>query len=77
MISRSRRDEREGDSLFPVGSQLACLLVVTTQPVHTGFDQDEPELSIAVLPVPLQVLAHRHGLLDEAVKVLGDLGGST
>jgi hypothetical protein len=43
--------EREGDSLFPVGSKLANLLVVAPQPVHTGLDQDEPELGIAVLPV--------------------------
>ena len=66
-----------GDLLFPVRSQLASLLVVATQPVHTGLDQDKPELGIAVLPVPLQVLAHGHSLLDEAVQVLRQLRGQT
>lgn len=63
------------NSLFPVRSELARLLVVATQPVNTRLDQDEPELGIAVLPVPLQMLAHRHRLLDQAVEVLGDVRG--
>lgn len=62
-------------SLLPVGSELARLLVVAPQPVHTALDEDKPELGVLVLPIALQVLADRHGLLDEAVKVLGD-GGS-
>ncbi len=75
--SEGEKDQIRGNSLFPVGSKLARLLVVPTQPVHTGLDQDEPELGIAVLPVPLQVLAHGHSLLDKAVEILGDVRGNT
>lgn len=40
-----------------------------------GLDQNEPELSVLVLPVPLQMLADRHGLLDQVVDILGKGGG--
>ena len=43
--------------------------------MHTRLDQNKPELGITVLPVPLQVLANGHSLLDQAVQVLRDLGG--
>lgn len=49
-------------------------LVVARQAVDARLDQDEPELGVLVLAVALHVLAHGHGLLDEVVKVLGDLG---
>ena len=43
--------------------------------MNSGLDQNETELGILVLPVPLQVLADGDGLLDEEVDVLGQLGG--
>lgn len=53
----------------------AAYLVVARQPVDAGLNQNQAELAILVLAVALQVLAHGHGLLDEAVQVFGDLGG--
>ena len=44
---------------------------VPAQTMDPGLDQNQPELGILVLPVPLQVLADGHGLLDEEVHVLG------
>ena len=43
--------------------------------MDSGLDQNESELGILVLPVPLQMLADGHSLLDEEVDVLGQLGG--
>lgn len=40
-----------------------------------GLDQDKPELRVTVLPVPLQVLPHRHRLLDQVVQILGNVRG--
>lgn len=38
------------------------------------LDENQAELSVAVLAEAVQVLAHRHGLLDQVVEVLRDLG---
>ena len=62
-----------GRLVLEVGCHLARLLVIARQPVHAGLDQDQPELGVVVLPVPLQMLAHGHGLLDQAVEVLRKL----
>lgn len=43
--------------------------------MDTRLDQNEAELGVAVLSVPLQVFADGHGLLDEEVQVLGQLRG--
>jgi hypothetical protein len=43
--------------------------------VDTALHQNEAELGVFVLPEAVQVLAHRDGLLDHEVEVLGDLGG--
>ena len=40
-----------------------------------ALNQNEPELSIPVLPVPLKMLPDGDGLLDQVVAVLGQLGG--
>lgn len=42
-----------------------------------GLNKNEPELAILVLPVPLQMLAHRDSLLDQEVQVLGNLRSET
>jgi hypothetical protein len=47
----------------------------TYQSVNTALNQNEAELAVLVLAVTLQVLTHGHGLLDQHVQVLGDLGG--
>jgi len=44
---------------------------IPAKTVDPGLDQNEPELGVLVLPVPLQMLADGHGLLDEEVHVLG------
>lgn len=72
-------DKSVGSSaLVPPGRwQDTNSLVVARQTVDTGLDQDQAELAVLVLAVALKVLAHGHGLLDEHVQVLGDLGGKT
>jgi hypothetical protein len=65
----------EGYLLSPVGRKLAHFLIVASEPMHAGFDQDKTELRILVLPVALQMLTDRHGLLDKAVQVLRDFRG--
>ena len=45
--------------------------------MDSGLDQNEAELSVLVLPVPLQMLADGHGLLDQEVDVLGEVRGET
>ena len=39
------------------------------------LDQDQAELAVAVLAEAVEVLAHRDGLFDQVVEVLGDLRG--
>lgn len=63
--------------LFPVGSELTSLLVVPGETVDTGLDQNKTELGISVLPVTLKVLANSNSLLDQVVKVFGDLRSQT
>ena len=43
--------------------------------MDTGLDENETELGVLVLAVALKMLADLDGLLDEHVKILGDLGG--
>ena len=50
-------------------------LVVTRQPVDAALNQNQAELGVLVLAVYLQVLAHGHGLLDQAIQVLWDFRG--
>ena len=45
--------------------------------VDPALDKNKSELSILVLPVPLKMLPDGHGLLDQVVAVLGELGGHT
>jgi len=66
-----------GGLVFPGRRELASGLVVTGKTVDTGLDQNEAELSIAILAVALEVLADGDGLLDQVVEILGDLGGET
>ena len=62
------------DLLFPVWWQLAHRLVVARQTMDSRLNQNHAELSIAILAVSLQMLAHGHSLLDELVQILGNLG---
>jgi len=40
-----------------------------------ALHQNQPELGVPVLPIPLQMLPDAHSLLDEVVSVLGELRG--
>ncbi|CAM9781387.1 unnamed protein product, partial [Ectocarpus fasciculatus] len=62
-------DQRAGAGglVLPVGCQLAVRPVVPSQAVDARLDEDKAELGVLVAAVALQVLAHRHGLLDEHV----------
>ena len=42
-----------------------------------GFDENEPELGILILAVPLQMLPDADGLLDQVVDVLGQIRSQT
>ena len=61
--------------LSEVGCNRFQALVVTGQTVDATLDENQAELGVLVLPEFVQVLAHRHSLLDEAVQVLRELGG--
>jgi hypothetical protein len=43
--------------------------------VDSALDKDQSELGVLVLLVAVKMLAHGNSLLDEHVKVLGDLRG--
>ena len=43
--------------------------------MNPALNQNEPELGISVLPVPLKMLPDGDSLLDQVVAVLGQLGG--
>jgi hypothetical protein len=45
--------------------------------VDTGLDKNQAELGVSVTTVLDHVAADVHGLLDEVVEVLGDLGSKT
>ena len=45
--------------------------------MDSGLDENEPELSIPILAVPLEMLADADRLLDEVVYVLWNIGGKT
>ena len=42
-----------------------------------GLNENEPELGIPILAVPLEMLPDAHRLLDEVVNVLRNVGGET
>ncbi|KAL3797184.1 hypothetical protein ACHAW5_006046 [Stephanodiscus triporus] len=75
VLSLSHHGGRGGALVLPVGGELAGGAVVPREAVDAALDEDEAELRVLVLAVALQVLANLHGLLDEHVQVLGDLGG--
>ena len=52
-------------------------LVVASEAVDTGLDEDKAELGVLVLAVLFKVLAHADGLLDEAVQIFGKSSGET
>lgn len=45
--------------------------------MNSGLDQNQSVLAVDVLARVLEMLADRHCLLDQMVKVLGDLWGHT
>ena len=45
--------------------------------MDSGLDENKTELGIPVLPVLLQMLADGHGLLDEEVQILWNIGSQT
>lgn len=43
--------------------------------MDSRLDENESELGVGVLSVLVEVLSHRHSLLDKVVEILGNLGG--
>ena len=77
-LARLGNESGSGGSLVLEGRGDGTLgLVVTSKTVDTRLDENQTELGITVLSVALKVLANRDGLLDEVVKVLGDLRSKT
>lgn len=64
-----------GGLVLPVGCELLGQTVVTGKSVDSALDKDQSELGVLVLLVAVKMLAHGNSLLDEHVKVLGDLRG--
>lgn len=60
--------------VLPVWWQDSLDLVVASQSVDTGLDQNQTELAVNILAVALQMLADRDGLLDQEVQILRDVG---
>ena len=63
--------------LSPLVGEALGSAVVAAEAVDAGFHQNEPVLGIHVLATLLHVAADVHGLLDQAVDVLGDFGWAT
>ena len=59
--------------LSPLGRELLSALVVPSEPVDAGLDQNKPVLGVLVLLVLLQVLANADGLADQTVDIFGNL----
>jgi hypothetical protein len=56
---------------------LSSLSEISAESVDSGFDKNESELSISILPVSFQMLSDRHGLLDQVIEIFGDLWCAT
>lgn len=63
--------------VLPAGRQLLRSSVVSSKSVNSALDKNKVELRVLILSVLLQMLADRNSLLDQVIKVLGDLGGHT
>src|SRR5690242_11176796 len=72
MVKKERRS-----LLLPVGGDGASKAVVTGQTVDLALNKNEAELAVLVLPVLLKMLADVHSLLNELVKILGELGSES
>merc|ERR1712097_117214 len=66
-----------GGFVLEVSREHLSEAVVPCEAVDTRLDENQTELGVLVLAVLLQVLADGHGLLDEAVEVLRELGSQT
>lgn len=60
--------------VFPGGREDTLGFVVPGQPMDARLDENQTELAVLVLAVPLQVLADGDGFLDQVVQVLGNVG---
>jgi len=56
---------------------LAGLSEISAESVDSGFDENESVLSIGILSVLFKMLSDGDSLLDEVVKIFGDLRSTT
>nr|GMC61995.1 wall-associated kinase family protein [Ipomoea batatas] len=70
--SEKMRIEEE-NLLFPNWWELLGLLVVAGKAVDPALNQNETELGVLVLSIPLQVLPDCYSLLNEVVEILWNL----
>jgi len=65
------------DLLFPGGGNLTSLSEVSGESVDSGFDQNKSVFGISILSVSFKMLSDRDGLLDQVVKIFGELRSAT
>lgn len=63
--------------VLPVWRQNALSFVVSREPVNTRLHQNQPEFAVLVFTVALQVLTDRDRLLDQIVKIFGQVRRQT
>lgn len=63
--------------LFPFRGELLVELVVSSKSVDSGFDENKSVLRVLILSVLFQVLSDGKSLLDQEVKIFGELGSTT
>ena len=63
--------------LFPGGGNLTSLSEVSGESVDSGFDQNKSVFSISILSVSFKMLSDGDGLLDQVVKIFGELRSAT
>ena len=66
-----------GRLVLPASRELLASAVVSGESVDSALNKDEVKLGVLVLSVLLEMLADGHGLLDQVVQVLGELGSHT
>lgn len=63
-IQLSNQSRCSGGFVLPRGREDSVGLVVPSQSVDSALNQDETELGVTILPIPLQVLPDGYCLLD-------------
>jgi len=69
-VTLSNKSRGGAGLILPGGGQDTLGLVIPSKTMDPRLHQNEPELSVLVLPVPLQMLPDGDSFLDEKVNIL-------